>query len=501
MESVFLGLDVGTSSCKAVLIRPDGTLVAQQSREYPVSSPRPLWSEQNPNDWWRESAACIRALLADRRVAVEAVGLTGQMHGLVLLDSAGEIIRPAILWNDQRSAPQCAALTQRVGAARVLQLTGNPILPGFTAPKLQWVRENEPGALARVRYVLLPKDFIRFRMSGTTATDVSDASGTAWLDVAARGWSEEMLAVGGVSREWLSDVYESPAICARIHGAAAAATGLRAGTPIVAGGGDQAAQAVGSGITRVGRASATIGTSGVVFAPTDAYRVAPQGRLHAFCHAVPGMWHLMGVMLSAGGSYDWFCDTLAERPGDADVHERTAREAERIPLGAEGLLFLPYLSGERTPHPDPFARGVFCGLTLRHARAHLARAVIEGVSFGLRDSLELLRESGVAPREIRVSGGGARSSLWRQILADIFRLPIVTTTTEHGAAYGAALLAAVGGGAFPDVPSAGDVVREQERINPGPGAARYESLYAHYRALYPALVPHFASLSRWVDGD
>lgn len=499
MDGVFLGLDVGTSSCKAVLIRTDGSLLAQESREYPVFSPRPLWSEQNPDDWWRESVACIRALPADRTVSVEAIGLTGQMHGLVLLDAEGAVIRPAILWNDQRSAPQCARLTEQIGAERVLQLTGNPILPGFTAPKLQWVREHEPQALARVRHVLLPKDFIRFRLSGTAATDVSDASGTSWLDVAARNWSPEMLQATAIQQSWLPEVFESPAVCARVNSAAAAATGLRAGTPIVAGGGDQAAQAVGAGITRVGRASATIGTSGVVFAATDSYRVAPQGRLHAFCHAVPRMWHLMGVMLSAGGSFDWFCDNLAERPGESDVYERTLRVAAEVSVGAEGLLFLPYLSGERTPHPDPFARGVFCGLTLRHQREHLARAVLEGVAFGLRDSLELLRECEVKPDQVRVSGGGARSPLWRQILADVFRLPIVRTTSEHGAAYGAALLAAVGAGAFPDVASAGDIVAEADRSMPGSAASRYESLYAHYRALYPALAPHFESLARWMD--
>lgn len=496
--AAFLGLDLGTSSCKAVLIGADGAPRADESREYPLHAPRPLWSEQNPEDWWRAASECIRALLAGRPdCRVEAVGLTGQMHGLVLLDAAGRVLRPCILWNDQRSAEQCAAITQRLGAARLLELTGNPVLPGFTAPKLLWVRAHEPDVYARIARVLLPKDYIRFRLTGAFATDASDASGTSLLNVAQRAWSDEMLQALETPRQWLPEVFESPIVCARVDAAGATATGLPAGTPVVAGAGDQAAQAVGAGITRAGLVSLTIGTSGVVFAATDSYRVAPQGRLHAFCHAVPGLWHLMGVMLSAGGSFNWFCDALAPHAPGEDVHESIIREAGSAAPGSDGLLFLPYLSGERTPHPDPHARGVFFGLTLGHARAHLARAVLEGVSFGLRDSLELLRECGVRPREIRASGGGARSALWRQILSDVLDTPLVTMSAAHGAAHGAALLAAVGGGAFASVSQAGDAaLREQERSAPGAHVALYAALYEEYRALYPALAPRFAALAR-----
>ncbi|MGE0481772.1 MAG: xylulokinase [Phycisphaerae bacterium] len=505
-DPLFLGLDIGTTGAKALLIDAAGRVVSEALDEYALHTPRPLWSEQAPADWWRGACAAIRRVLATPGVdadAVAAVGPTGQMHGLVLLDARGDVLRPAILWNDQRTADECAEITRRVGPDRVLQFTGNPVLPGFTAPKLLWVQRNEPDVYARVAHILLPKDYVRYRLSLELYSDVADSSGTALFDVGARRWSREMCAALDLPAAWLPQVVESPVVCARVSASAAGETGLRAGTPIVGGAGDQAAQAVGAGIVDEGLISATIGTSGVVFAASRSYRVEPQGRLHAFCHAVPGMWHLMGVMLSAGGSLRWYRDALCElevqqaaRDG-RDVYDLLCEQAAAASPGCEGLIFLPYLSGERTPHADPAARGVFFGLTLRHTKAHLTRAVIEGVSFGLRDSLELLRALGVTADEIHVSGGGARSTLWRQILADLFNTPIVTSTVSQGAAYGAALLAAVGAGAFADVPATARAASTRaggpagERISPSVNRPIYEKAYERYRALYPALAPQF----------
>lgn len=511
---LFLGIDVGTTGAKVLLIDARGRVVADALEEYPLQTPQPLWAEQAPAEWWRGVCGAIRRVLATPGVdarAVAAVGLTGQMHGLVLLDVRGRVLRPAILWNDQRTADECAEITRRVGAEAVLQHTGNPVLPGFTAPKLLWVQRHEPNAYARVAHVLLPKDYARYRFSGEFFSDVADASGTALFNVGARRWSDEMCAALGLPAAWLPQVVESPVVCARVSATAAVETGLRAGTPIVAGAGDQAAQAVGAGIVDEGLVSATIGTSGVVFAASRCYRVEPRGRLHAFCHAVPGMWHLMGVMLSAGGSLRWYRDALCElevqqaaRAG-RDVYDLLCDQATAAPPGGEGLLFLPYLSGERTPHADPTARGVFFGLTLRHTKAHLTRAVIEGVSFGLRDSLELMRALGITPNETRASGGGARSALWRQILADVFNTPIVASPVAQGAAYGAALLAAVGAGAIADVPAAGRAAQlvaataAAEPASPSANRPIYEDTYARYRALYPALAPEFHRAAP--DGD
>ncbi len=488
----FLGIDVGTTGSKALLLGANGEVAAEATDEYPLHMPKPLWSEQNPQDWWRATAGSIRAVVgkvsgAGGRVA--AVGLTGQMHGLTLLDGSGEVLRPAILWNDQRTAAQCTEITQRVGAQRVLQLTGNPVLPGFTAPKLAWVQAHEPDLFAKVAHVLLPKDYVRWRLTGALGSDVSDASGTSLFDVGKRAWSDEMIAALDAKRAWLPEVAESPVVLSHVHAAAAAETGLAAGTPVVAGAGDQAAQAVGSGIVREGLVSATLGTSGVVFAASDVYRVEPRGRLHAFCHAVPGKWHLMGVMLAAGGAFRWYRDALG---GGASYDQLTA-EAADAPAGCEGLVFLPYLSGERTPHPDPRARGVFFGLTLRHRRAHLTRAVLEGVSFGLCDSLGLMRELGISPRQIRASGGGAESPLWRAILADVFGVELATLNVTQGAALGAAVLAAVGAGAFADVVQASDrVARVTGTTRPSTAAPICQRAYACYRRLYPALQAEFA---------
>jgi len=501
----FLGLDIGTSSTKVVLLDEHGTVLATALSEYPFATPRPLWSEADPADWWEATITGIREVLARSGTApadVAAVGLSGQMHGLVMLDAAGNVLRPAILWNDQRTGAQCAELTRRVGAARVLQLTGNPILAGFTAPKILWVQQNEPEIYARSAKVLLPKDYVRYCLSGTYATDVSDASGMSLLDVVKRTWSEEMVDGLGMPRHWLAEVAESPVVSAAVSPEAARLTGLLAGTPIVAGAGDQAAQAVGCGIVREGLFSATFGTSGVVFAHSDTCQVEPQGRLHAFCHAVPGKWHLMGVMLSAAGSLQWYRNALGSeeqelaRQAGADAYDLLTADAATVAPGAEGLVFLPYLTGERTPHPDPLARGAFVGLTLRHTKAHLTRAVLEGVTFGMNDCVGLMRDLGLRPANLVASGGGARSPFWRQMMADVFGVTITTVNATEGAALGAAVLAAVGAGAFPSVEVAcAALVRETDRIEPGPDAPRYTRPYANYRALYPALKDTFAKLA------
>jgi len=507
--SYLLGIDVGTTGSKAVLIDTASSVVAEATSEYPMHTPQPLWAEQDPNDWWAATIASIRRALDQSGVRgerVAGVGLTGQMHGLVLLDGHGEVLRPCIMWNDQRTAEQCAAITEQVGANRLLELTGNPVLPGFTAPKVVWVRKNEPQVYRKVAKVLLPKDYVRYRLTGEFFSEVSDASGTSMFDVGKRRWSDEMLAALDVPRAWLPEVTESPVVSAKVSAGAAGETGLVAGTPVVGGGGDQAAQAVGTGIIDEGVVSATLGTSGVVFAASDSYRIEPEGRLHAFCHAVPGKWHLMGVMLSAAGSFRWYRDTLGEteiiraQRENRDPYDLLTEAAADVAPGCEGLLFLPYLTGERTPYPDPNARGVFFGLTLRHGKAHLTRAVLEGVTYGLRDSLELMRGLGLAVRQVRASGGGARSALWRQMLADVFNTPIVTVNVTQGAAYGAALLAGVGVGAYADVSAACQTaVRVTGQNDPGPAATIYADYYPRYRALYPALAPEFAATARVVN--
>ena len=500
-----LGLDLGTTGSKALLIAPDGAIVASATVDYPLSTPHPLWAEQDPADWWSGTVSAIRTVLASSGIApadIAGVGLTGQMHGLVLLDGGGRVLRPAILWNDQRTGSECASITREIGAERIIELTGNPVLPGFTAPKILWVRHHEPEVYARVAAVLLPKDFIRFELTGERLGEVSDASGTSLFDVGRRTWSGEMLRALDIPRAWLPEITESPVASARISREAALATGLVEGTPVVGGAGDQAAQAVGSGIVDEGAVSITLGTSGVVFASSTRYRIDPQGRLHAFCHAAPALWHLMGVMLSAGGSLRWYRDALGteekRRAAETglDTYDVLLEAAAGVSAGADGLFFLPYLTGERTPYPDPDARGVFFGLTLRHGKSHLTRAVVEGISFGLRDSLELMRATGLSIGAVRVSGGGARSPLWRQILADVCEAEVVTLNVTEGAAFGAALLAGVGTGVFPDVRTASArVVRETGRTRPGPGAAFYQRQYPFFRSLYQALAPRFKALA------
>jgi xylulokinase len=506
MAHHLIGIDVGTTGSKALLMDQDGEVLASATHEYPMYAPQPLWAEQSPGDWWDATVQSIRDVLAGSNEtpgSVAAVGLTGQMHGLVLLDAHGAVLRPCIMWNDQRTGIECSEITSRIGAQKVLELTGNPILPGFTAPKIAWVRKNEPDVYDRVATVLLPKDFVRFKLTDAFATDVADASGTSLFNVGKRSWSKDMLAALDIPPDWMPDVAESPEIVGRVGAAAASATGLPEGIPVVAGAGDQAAQAVGTGIVEEGVISVTLGTSGVVFVTSDSYRVEPKGRLHAFCHAVPGKWHLMGVMLSAGGSFRWFRDTLGDtevriaKGEKRDPYEILSESASTVPPGSEGLLFLPYLTGERTPYPNPNARAVFFGLTVRHARRHMTRSVLEGVSFGLRDSLELMKELGVAARQIRVSGGGAKGSLWRQIMTDIFGTEITTVNVTEGAAYGAALLAGVGSGAYRSVEEAcGRLVQVTGSLQPGDSESAYESYYQRYRALYRALEEEFDAIAR-----
>jgi xylulokinase len=503
MATYLIGLDVGTSSAKAVLIDETGEVVSTVAPTYEFQTPRPLWAESDPEDWWQGSIQAIRSLV-DKVGAeqVAGIGLTGQMHGLVMLDAEGEILRPCIMWNDQRTGAQCEAITEKVGSERVLQLTGNPILPGFTAPKIAWVRENEPEVFDRVDKVLLPKDYVRYRLTGDFFTDVSDASGTSLLDVANRGWSDEMISALEIPSSWLPEVTESTVASTKISKDGAAATGLLEGTPVIAGGGDQAAQAVGCGIVKEGVVSTTVGTSGVVFAHSDEYRVDPEGRLHAFCHAVPGRWHLMGVMLSAAGSFQWYRNQLgqaemaAEAAGGSDAYDALTQLAAKAPPGAEGLLFLPYLSGERTPYPDPSARGSFVGLTLRHGKSHLTRAVLEGVSYGLNDSLSLMRRLGIEPDRVILSGGGARSPFWRQMLADVFSARCELVNATEGAAYGAALLAAVGAGVYEDVETACETcIRVTNQTEVSSDKEIYADYYPRYRALYPALRKEFSALA------
>ncbi|HTE65616.1 MAG TPA: xylulokinase [Candidatus Binatia bacterium] len=487
-----LGLDVSTTATKAILIDESGVVRGSGVAEYDLSTPQPLWSEQEPRQWWDGAIAAIGAALASAGLTgreVAAVGLTGQMHGLVLLDTAGEVLRPAILWNDQRTSAECDAIRQVVGRERLIEITGNDALTGFTAPKLVWVRDREPKVWGQVAHVLLPKDYVRLQLTGDFALDKADGAGTILFDLAARDWSPEILAALEINPDWLPPTWEGPEVTGVISPDAAAATGLRAGTPVVAGGGDQSANAVGVGAIQPGTMALSLGTSGVIFGATDRPLYERRGRVHAFCHAVPERWHLMSVMLSAAGSLRWFRDAVA--PG-TDFAELVAAAAD-APAASGGLYFLPYLSGERSPYPDPLARGAFVGLTLRHDRRHLARAVLEGVAFGLRDGLDLMLEAGMPlPTQIRASGGGTKSALWRQILADVLGAEIATVSTSEGAAYGAGLLAAVGAGWYSTVDAAADVlVSATAAAGPGPDASAYAEAHAVYRDLYPALAPLF----------
>jgi xylulokinase len=494
--SYLLGIDISTTGAKALLVDGQGQVVASATTPLSLSTPQPLWSEQDPQEWWSGAVGSIRQALSQAGVSgdqVAAIGLTGQMHGLVLLDQENRVLRPAILWNDQRTGFECQEITQILGFERLLRITGNKALTGFTAPKILWVRRHEPQVYDRIAHILLPKDYVRFHLTGGYAVDKADGAGMLLFDLGKRDFSAEVLAELGIPSAWMPQAFEGPEITGVVTLAAAAATGLRAGTPVVGGGGDQAAQAVGVGAVIPGIVALTLGTSGVVFATTQEPFIEPQGRLHAFCHSVPGAWHLMGVMLSAAGSLQWYRDTLAAGLSFDDL----LAPAGEIPPGSEGLFFLPYLTGERTPHPDPLARAAFVGLTARHSQAHLTRAVLEGVAFGLRDNLELVKNAGLsAIQQVRVSGGGARSPLWRQILSDVLNIELVTVNTTEGAAFGAALLAGVGAGSWGSVESAcRAVIRTEAATQPDPAAVGpYDQAYRLYRGLYPALKPTFDAL-------
>jgi xylulokinase len=458
VSEVLVGLDVGTSAVKAVAISYDGEVLGLAEEPYELSTPKPGWAEQDPEDWWRAAQAALA------RIPAGPIGLSGQMHGLVILDGDNRVIRPAILWNDGRTEAECAEIEGLIGLDRVIELTGNRALAGFTAPKLLWLRKHEPESYARIRRVLLPKDYIHLKLTGEYATDVSDASGTLLFDVDKRNWSAEMCGALGIPAEWLPEALESTE---------------------VGGAGDQAAAALGVGIDRPGLVSVALGTAGIVFAVLERYSPDAQARVHTFCHAVPGTWHAMGVMLSGGGSFAWLSELFAANPATLDT------EAARWVAGTEGLLFAPYLSGERTPHSDPNARGAFTGLSLRHDRGALARATMEGVAYGLRDSLELLRDLGVDDAVGRISGGGSRSDLWTTIVASVLDLPLERTECDAGSAFGAALLAGVREGVFADAGEAvARCVRVTERLEPDQAwVATYAENYGRYRALYPALQP------------
>lgn len=508
--SVTIGIDVGTSGTKTLAIADDGRILASASSEYPCSHPRPGWAEQDPELWWRATQETLAAVLgsgAFQPADVAGVGLSGQMHGSVFLDKDGTVVRPALLWNDQRTAAECAEIEERAGGREALiRMVGNRALTGFTAPKLLWVRKHEPQNWEKVRQVLLPKDYIRYRLTGTYATEVSDASGTLLLDLANRRWSGDLLARLDLDPSLMPPCYESPEVSARISEIGSKATGLPAGTPVVGGGGDQPAGAVGNGIVRQGVVSATMGTSGVVFAHSDHLGFDPLGRLQRGCHAVPGAWHVMGVVLSAGGSLQWFRNELgkaevaAAKAQGIDPYVLLTGEAALAGPGAEGLFFLPYLTGERSPHFDPDAKGGWIGLTVRHGRAHMIRAVLEGATFAMRDSLELIREMGVGIEEIRVSGGGARNPLWKQIQADIYGADVHTLNSSEGPAYGAALLAQVGTGGFATVPEACDAtIRSVESTRVDPKVKPYyDRAYKVYRDLYKQLRETFREIGALV---
>jgi xylulokinase len=474
VSDALAGLDVGTSAVKGLAIDRGGRVLARAEIPYPLSTPRAGWAEQDPDDWWHASQAVLDALRAQAGPPA-GIGLSGQMHGLVALDASDRVLRPAILWNDQRTAAECAEIERRVGLERLIALTGNRALPGFTAPKLLWLRRHEPDVHARIARIMLPKDYVRLRLCGEFATDVSDASGTVLLDVAARRWSAEMLEALEIDPRILPPLLESPQPSGEAPG----------GVPVAAGAGDQAAGAVGVGVDRPGPLSVALGTSGVVFAALPAFAADAQARVHAFCHAVPGVWHAMGVMLSAAGALRWLRD--ATEPGAP--YDALGVEAGRWPAGVDGLLFLPYLAGERTPHADPDARAAFTGLELRHDRGALVRAVMEGVAYGLRDSLDLVADLGGRPQLGRVSGGGARSPLWLEIVASVLELPLERVAVDEGAAFGAAILGGVAAGAWPDVASAvAATVHPGERVAPRADWVEvYREGRARYRALYPAL--------------
>ena len=505
--SIFLGIDIGTSGTKTLAVNEQGHILAEATDTYPCHVPKPLWSEQDPDDWWRATVNTVRAVVKQARLKpadVKAIGLSGQMHGSVFLDAQNRVIRRALLWNDQRTAAECAEIERRAGGrAKLIKLVANPALTGFTAPKILWLRNHEPKNFAKLKKVLLPKDEIRRRLTGEFATEVSDASGMLLLDVAKRTWSKALLSKLELDPDLLAPCYESEQVTGKLTREVATQLGLSTDCVVVGGAGDCAAGAVGNGIVSSGVLSTSIGTSGVMFVHSDEVKIDPLGRVHTFCHAVHGAWHMMGVNLSAGGSLQWFRNTLcqaeiaAAKKSKIDPYELLTAEAAKVAPGSEGLFFLPYLSGERTPHADPDARGCFIGLTLAHGRGHLVRSILEGVTYSMRDSLEIIRGLGVPVKQIRASGGGSRSPLWRQIQADVFGEKVVTINSEQGAAYGVALLAAVGAGAYKNIQEAcAAAIRVVSQTPPNRAAAKtHDRAFPEYQQLYRSLKDDFKRIA------
>ncbi|MGB9677346.1 MAG: xylulokinase [Candidatus Ratteibacteria bacterium] len=503
-----MGIDVGTTGVKIVIIDIEGNVKGTYTVEYPLITPKPGWAEQNPSDWYNATIKCIKTLLKKTEIKgeeIKGIGLTGQMHGSVFLDEKYNVVYPAILWCDQRTKEECDDINEIVGEERIFEITCNPVLTGFQAPKIIWLRKNKPEIYKNVRKILLPKDYIRFCLTGEFATDVSDASGTSLFDVKNRKWSDEILEKLNIPKDFLPKPYEGTEITGYIKKDVAKITGLSENTPVIAGGGDQAAGGVGNGIVEEGTVSVTIGTSGVVFAHSEKVIVDPKGRLHTFCHAVCGKWHLMGVMLSAGGSFRWLRDNLCEeekREGKrkkVDPYQIMTEKAKDIPVGSEGLIFLPYLTGERCPYPDPNARGVFFGLSLKHTKAHIIRSVMEGITFGLKDSIEIMKEINLPIGEKFIaSGGGGKSDFWCQMMADIFGKNIVRLECQEGAPFGAAILAAVAVGVFPDVKSAcKKLLKEKDNFKfDNENFTRYNDFYKIYKELYPSLKKNFDNLTK-----
>jgi len=501
-----IGFDIGTTSTRCILVDQAGKLIASATKEYPMDTPKPGWAEQHPDSWWEASMDTIKSVLKESKVIpskIAAIGLSGQMHGSVFLDKAGKVIRPALLWCDQRTAGQCQTIYDIFGGQeQFIKLSYNKALTGFTAPKILWLREVEEDNYRKTTQILLPKDYIRYKLSGTYATEVSDASGTILMDIKERTWSEEIIKGLDIDKNILPPVYESAKVSSYVSKEAAALTGLTQGTPIVGGAGDQAGGAVGSGIVREGIISDYLGTSGVVFAHSEKPVYDPRGRLHSFCHAVEGAWHLMGVTLAAAGSYKWYYDNfgvskeIIDKYKDLSGYELLNKQAEAAPPGSKGLIFLPYLSGERTPYADPYARGVFFGISYLHRQDHFARSVMEGISYSQYDCLNLMRQLGISSDKVVLFGGGARSILWRQIIADIFDTRIVTLNVEEGPSYGAAILAGVGAGIYKDVKEATDsIIKEVSQTSPNPeNVKRYARYYMVYKSLYNNLKGDFEKL-------
>lgn len=504
-----IGIDVGTSGTKTVLFDERGQALASSTVEYPLHTPNPGWTEQNPDDWWNAAVNSIEAVLSQSGVNagdIKGIGLSGQMHGSVFLDENKKVVRPAILWNDSRTADECNEITKTIGAERLIELASNPALTGFTAPKAVWLKNHEPENFKRTRTLFLPKDYVRFRLTGEIAMEVSDAAGTLLFNVKQRSWCNEILDELGIPRAWAPKLFESTDVCGTITSETAHLTGLKAGTPVVGGGADNACGATGTGVVAAGRVLSSLGTSGVILAPSKHPDTDPQGRAHTFCHSVPSMWYLMGVVLSAGMSLRWYRDVVADgeraqaQTEGRDPYDILTALAAQAPVGSEGLIFLPYLTGERTPLKDPYARGGFIGLTIRHQRSHLIRSVLEGITFAMRDSLEIFRSLGVEIQEVRATGGGAKSAFWKQLQADVYGCEIATIGSDQGPAFGAAIMAGVGAGVYKSIPEACDaIIQVVQRTEPNPEAVKqYNDYYEVYHSLYPGIKNACHALSKKV---